>query len=169
VLTDERRCSGPRDVADLVRAFVGDPNREHVVAVYLDRQNAFIAVHLVAMGTVDAALVSPAEVFKAALLCNAVSVVLAHTHPSGESAPSEADEYLTQRMALAGDLIGIPLVDHVVIGQPGYASLAEMGHLGEWPGVDSSDGTSRPENKVRRARRKRAKTSAVAGQVVPSG
>jgi DNA repair protein RadC len=160
VPASDRRCTGPRDVADLVRSFIGDPTREHVVALYLDRQNAFVAVHLVAMGTVDEALLSAPEVFKAGLLCNASSVILAHTHPSGEPTPSSLDEHVTHRIALVGELLGMPLVDHVVLGQPGYYSFAEMGRLPRPAmGVDPP-GAERPSRKkALRSRQKGAASS----------
>ena len=129
VLAEQRECSCPRDAVDLVREFLGDPDREHVVAVYLNGQNKFVGVHLVAVGAVDFVVFNPAEVYKAALLCNASTVLLAHNHPSGEPAPSQPDRWMTERVALAGNLLGIPLVDHIVIGQPGYVSLRELGWI----------------------------------------
>jgi DNA repair protein RadC len=135
VLAEQRECSCARDAADLVREFLGDPDREHVVAVYLDVQNKFVGVHLVAVGAIDFVVFNPAEVYKAALLCNASTVVLAHNHPSGEPAPSQPDRWITERVARAGSLLGIPLVDHIVIGQPGYVSLRELGWI-------DSDGTT---------------------------
>lgn len=158
----DRHCSGPRDVADLFRAFVGDPDREHVVAMYLDTQNRFLGVHLVAVGTIDAALVNPGEVYKAGLLCNAHAVVLAHNHVSGEPAPSPPDECLTQRIALAGDILGIHLVDHVVVGQPGLVSLAQLGCLPELvSGLYGAKGAT--------PRRKRAPRSSRKGAVAMLG
>jgi DNA repair protein RadC len=129
VRAEVRRCDGARDVADVFRAFVGDPDREHVVAMFLNTQNDFVGIHLVAVGTVNGCPVEPAEVYKAALLCNAVSVVLAHNHPSGEPTPSSLDEYVTRRLVRVGALLGIPLVDHVVVGNPGYVSLFETGRM----------------------------------------
>jgi DNA repair protein RadC len=155
VRAEQRRCSCSRDAADLVREFMGDPDREHVVAVYLDPQNNFLGVHLVAIGAVQFAVFNPAEVYKAALLCNASTVILAHNHTSGEPTPSQPDRWMTERVALAGDLLGIPLVDHIVIGHPGYVSLRELGWI-------DSDGTM-PLPRSRRRSKAKDKTASASG------
>ena len=94
---------------------------------------------------------------------DAVAVVLAHTHVSGEPSASPPDEYLPRRVALAGDILGILLVDHVVVGQPGLVSLAEMGRLPELVlGLDSTKGVS-PRRK--RTRRSGSKGATVATKV----
>jgi len=154
VRAEQRKCSSARDAADLVREFMGDPDREHVVAVYLDLQNRVIGVHLVAVGAVHFAVFNPAEVYKAALLCNASTVILAHNHTSGEPAPSEPDRWMTERVAQAGELLGIPLVDHIVLGQPGYVSLREIG----WIGPDGT-GPGPRRRKPSKAKKKKASKS----------
>ncbi len=122
-------CSTPRQAADLFRAFVGDSDREHLIAIFLDTQNRFLGLHTVSIGTLDYSVVHPREVFKAAILSNASSLVLAHNHPSGESAPSEEDVRITRELQKAGELLDVPLMDHIVVGEASYASFMELGLL----------------------------------------
>ena len=116
-------------MAELFRAYIGDADREHLVAVFLDTQNRCVGVHTVSIGDIENAIVHPREVFKVAILVNAASVVLAHNHPSGDFSPSREDIESSKMLAKAGELLGIPVMDHVVVGQPGYASLLERGLL----------------------------------------
>jgi DNA repair protein RadC len=89
-----------------------------------------IGCHEVSRGSVDSTPVEPREVFKAAVLVNASAIVLVHNHPSGDPSPSAADLALTARIREAGELLGIELLDHVIIGHDGrYASLQGMGRL----------------------------------------
>ena len=125
----QRVCATPSLAVDLFRAYVGDPDREHMVAIFLDSQNRFIGLHTIAVGTVDYCAFNPREVFKAALLCNATSLVLAHNHPAGDPAPSTVDIEITRDLQRAGELLDVVLMDHVVVGQPGYASFMELGLL----------------------------------------
>ncbi len=135
-------CSCPADAADLFRALVGDADREHLVAMFLDTHNRFIGVHTISIGTLEATVVHPREVFKAAILANAACLVLAHNHPSGRSEPSDMDLRVTMEMVRAGQLLDIPVMDHVVVGQPGYTSLLMIGSvkgLGDGMGVEPAE------------------------------
>jgi DNA repair protein RadC len=125
----KRLCATPREAADLFRAYIGDSDREHLVAIFLDTQNRFLGLHTVSVGTLDYSVVHPREVFKAAILSNASSLVLAHNHPSGEAAPSEEDIRVTHQLLKIGELLDIPLMDHVIVGEVTYASFMEMGLL----------------------------------------
>jgi len=100
-------------------------DRERFVVVLLDGKNRVLGFHVVSVGSLTAALVHPREVFKAAILANAAAVILAHNHPSGDPSPSAEDRALTARLRQAGELIGIRVLDHVVIGDGSYTSLAE--------------------------------------------
>jgi DNA repair protein RadC len=140
-------CSTPRQAADLFRAFVGDSDREHLIAIFLDTQNRFLGLHTVSIGTLDHSVVHPREVFKAAILSNASSLVLAHNHPSGESAPSEEDVRITRELQKAGELLDIPLMDHIVVGEASYASFMELGLLD----YDFPEPKSRRRRKVKEA------------------
>jgi DNA repair protein RadC len=88
-----------------------------------------IAYHEVSRGTLDATLVHPREVFKAALLSNAASIILTHNHPSGDPTPSPDDHQLTRRLVDAGRLIGVEVLDHIIVGDGRYFSFREGGRL----------------------------------------
>ena len=104
-------------------------DRERFLTVILDAKNRVIGVDEVAVGTLSAALVHPRELFKAILLANAAAFVVCHGHPSGDCAPSAEDEALTRRLKSAAELMGIPLLDHVVLGNDQFYSFAEEGRL----------------------------------------
>jgi DNA repair protein RadC len=122
-----RSCANPAKAVSLFRELVGDADREHLVAMFLNVHNRFLGVHTVAIGNLDTVVAHPREVFKAAILVNAASVILAHNHPSGECSPSDLDIAMTKEMVAVGNLLGIPVMDHIVVGQPGYASLLTLG------------------------------------------
>lgn len=95
-----------------------DDPREHFAVIALNTRHEALGYYVTSIGTADAALVHPAEVFRFALLSHAVSVALAHTHPSGDPQPSTDDVHLTRRMVEAGAILGITVLDHVIIGCP---------------------------------------------------
>ena len=103
---------------------------ELFIVLLADTTRRPIAWHLISRGTLDATLVQPREVFRSALVAGAASIILAHNHPSGDPTPSPDDRELTRRLRAAGELLGIPVVDHVVLGHAGrYCSLVESGLL----------------------------------------
>jgi DNA repair protein RadC len=102
---------------------------EVFAVLLLSTKHQVIAYHEVSRGTLDTSLVHPREVFKAAILANASTVVLAHNHPSGNPTPSPEDHQITKRLARAGELLGIHVLDHVVVGDSGYVSFRERGLL----------------------------------------
>ena len=117
--------------AELVRKFIpaGD-EREHFVAVLLDARNSVKGVSVVSIGTLSASLIHPREVFRAAIVAGAAGIIIAHNHPSFDTSPSVEDKSTTKRLAEAGRLLGIPLVDHVIIGESGaFFSFRERGLL----------------------------------------
>ena len=113
------------DVVGLLRAFLGDDPRERFCAVYLDSRHRPIAVHDAHVGTCDSSPVHPREVFGPAVALAATALVVAHNHPSGDPTPSEQDRAVTERLRQAGELLGIGLLDHVVIGDRRYYSFAD--------------------------------------------
>ena len=129
--TWDRRVRGSEDVADFMRPLAANLDREHFWVLLLNGKNTVIGLNLVSVGCLTAALVHPREVFKPAILGNAAALILVHSHPSGDPAPSAEDIALTQRLSSAGELLGIRVVDHVVVGDEGaYCSLADQGALG---------------------------------------
>lgn len=103
-----------KDVWNLCSDFRSS-KKEHIVAFYLDTQQRLIERRIISVGTLDTSFAHPREVFEPALQLSAASVVLAHNHPSGNVEPSENDIAITKRIADAGDLLGIPLIDHVIV------------------------------------------------------
>jgi len=102
---------------------------EHMVMVMLDSKHRILGVNTISTGTVNSSLVSPREVFQMALLQGAVSIVIAHNHPSGNPSPSPEDIAVTKRIQEAGKLIGVNLLDHLIVGDGRYTSLKEDGYI----------------------------------------
>ena len=98
--------------------------------MHLNARNVPIAVEVVSVGSLNASLVHPREVFKAAILNNAAGLILGHNHPSGDPTPSGEDQALTRRMMAAGDLLGIEILDSVIVTPDGsFFSLGQQGLL----------------------------------------
>ena len=109
---------------------VAASDREQFVCFHLNARNQVNAMEVVSVGSLNASLVHPRELFKSAILNNAASVVLAHNHPSGDTTPSKEDIALTKRMVEAGELLGIEVMDHViVVPDGGFLSLREANLL----------------------------------------
>lgn len=118
---------GPADVVEFLRRIVRDDAREHFVAIYLDGRHRPIAHQVVSIGTASASLVHPREVFQPAILVGACAVIVAHNHPSGDPTPSREDREITQRLAQAGALLGVSLLDSVVFTRKGgFVALREL-------------------------------------------
>ena len=120
-----------RGAADVQRdfAWLAAVDRETFLVLLLDQKNRVTGVQVASVGSLAASLVHPREVFKAAILGNAAAIIVVHNHPSGDPTPSREDREITARLRLCGQELGIPLVDHVVIGAEGYRSFAEAGIL----------------------------------------
>lgn len=101
--------------------------KEQCRILHFDTKSKFIGEHILSVGTVNSSVLSPREVFLAALAEEAVHIILLHNHPSGDPTPSKEDIMITKRVAEAGDLIGIKLMDHIIIGDNRYISLKEQG------------------------------------------
>ena len=122
--------SGPAGVAQFAIDFLKRADREHFCVAFLATSNRIIGVHTAHVGSINASVVRAADVFKAAILSNAVSIVAFHNHPSGNTEPSAEDIAVTRQLAEAGRVIGIRLVDHLIVTPGGdYVSLAERGVL----------------------------------------
>jgi DNA repair protein RadC len=124
------RVRGPGDLAGLLRRELGGLDREHFLALYLDARHRVLAVRTVSVGTLNASLVHPREVFRPAVALQAAALIVAHNHPSGCARPSGDDLELTRRLARCGGLLGIELLDHLVVGDDELVSIRELG----WPG-----------------------------------
>jgi DNA repair protein RadC len=95
--------------------------KEHFVSLLLDGKNRIIAVDKVSVGTLNQSLVHPREVFKTAVLSAAAAIILVHNHPTGDTTPSAEDKDVTTRLKAAGDILGIRILDHVIIGDDYYS------------------------------------------------
>ena len=123
------RIRGPRDVYDRCAPEMRDLAQEEFRLLLLSTQHAVTREVVVTRGVLDASVVHPREVFRVAIAENAAAVLLVHNHPSGDPAPSPEDRTVTRQLAEAGRVIGIPIVDHVVIGDGRFVSFADAGWL----------------------------------------
>lgn len=117
------------DIKRMLQDYMKNFDREHFVALFLNGKQQVQSIHEVSVGTINRTMVHPREVFKAAILANAVSIAVAHNHPSGEVLPSDLDLLVTERLCEAGKIIGIDVIDHLIIGGNQYYSFAENGLL----------------------------------------
>ncbi|HXV14616.1 MAG TPA: DNA repair protein RadC [Candidatus Krumholzibacteria bacterium] len=119
----------PRDIARMFMDEMKDYDREHFKAAFLNTKNQVIKVVTVSIGSLNASIVHPREILKPAIAASAASIVLVHNHPTGDPTPSREDVEFTRRFAKCGELIGIELLDHIVIGADRFQSLKEAGHF----------------------------------------
>lgn len=126
------RIRGPEDVFARLGPRLRDLPQEEFHALLLNTQHRIIRDFLVTRGILDASLVHPREVFRPAIVESAAGVVLVHNHPSGDPTPSWEDRTVTRQLAEAGRAIGIPVLDHVVVGEGRWVSMRELGVFGEW-------------------------------------
>ena len=118
----------PADAATVLVRLIGPEVVEVCVVLCLSTQWDVLAFHELSRGTVDATMVHPRDVFRTALLANARAIIVGHNHPSGDVTPSAADSTLTARLHRAGDLMGVPLIDHLVVSAEGrFYSFREAG------------------------------------------
>jgi len=113
----------PEDVVAVVKSQLKGKKKEHFLVICLDTRNKFINCRPVSIGSLDTSIVHPREVFKEAVSSSAASVIFVHNHPSGDPGPSKEDVELTKRLAKAGEIIGIDVLDHIIVCDKGYLSL----------------------------------------------
>ena len=125
--------SNPQAVYDVVNTYLKGVDREHFVVLMVNVKNMVIGINTVSIGTLDSAMAHPREVFKPAILAGARAVIVAHNHLSGDATPSKSDVVVTQKLVDAGELLSIPVIDHVIIGdlggvcKRGFVSMKELG------------------------------------------
>ncbi len=119
-------CS-PDAVATVLRSYFESRDREEFVVCLLDTANTLVGLHVASVGGLAASIVEPRQVFKAAVLANAASLIVAHNHPSGNPEPSREDVQITKQLVEAGKVMGIPIHDHLILTDHGHTSLAGRG------------------------------------------
>ncbi len=124
---EDYAITNPQSVVKAVRARIKDKAKEHFLLLILNTRNKVTSIENVSIGTLNASLVHPREVFREAIRQSASSVILAHNHPSGDEAPSEEDLKITKRLAEAGKILGIEVLDHIIIGKDAAYSFKEKG------------------------------------------
>lgn len=117
------------DVVTILQDELLKSDREKLVCLMLNAKNGVIGMDIVSIGTLTASIAHPREIFKSAILKNAASIILSHNHPSGDPAPSREDIQLTERIAKAGEILGIKLLDHIIIAEHGNFSFSNTGRL----------------------------------------
>jgi DNA repair protein RadC len=126
---ERERVRSAVDVYERMRLAMRDLPHEEFHVLLLSTQNEILRDLQVTRGTLDASLVHPREVFRPAIAEAAASVILVHNHPSGDPSPSAEDRAVTRQLASAGELLGISVLDHVIVGEGRYVSFAEAGMM----------------------------------------
>lgn len=116
VLYEPRQILCPLDSIRLIKNIIDDADREKFIVISLDTKNQPTHVEICSIGSLNSTIVHPREVFKSAIISNAATIILAHNHPSGKLQPSAEDKILTERLKEAGEIIGIRVLDHVIVG-----------------------------------------------------
>ncbi|MFC1903595.1 DNA repair protein RadC [Chloroflexota bacterium] len=124
---DKPLVKSPEDVAGLVHGKLWDKKKEYFLALLLDTRSQLIRIAEVSVGSLDSSIVHPREVFKEAVSASAASVIFVHNHPSGDPEASEDDIKLTKRLVEAGEIMGIDVLDHIIIGGKKHLSLKREG------------------------------------------
>jgi DNA repair protein RadC len=123
------RINGMDDVIKAVKPMIADANKEFFVTLFLNTKNGIIRQEVISIGSLNANIVHPREVFRTACMVSASSIIVAHNHPSGDPTPSREDIELTKKLAEAGKIMGIDVLDHVIIGQDRNYGFKESGML----------------------------------------
>jgi len=123
------KLSTPRAAYRFLKTLLADADREQFVSLCLSTRNDLVGYNVISVGSVNASIVHPREVFKAAILLNASALVIAHNHPSGDPAPSREDREVTRALSEAGQVLDVPLYDHVILGEDRYFSFRDEGLL----------------------------------------
>lgn len=129
LLYKERRIKSLEDASVLLKQFLGEVDREYFIVLCLDTKNQPTAINVCHIGSLNASIVHPREVLKPAITSNAASIIVAHNHPSNDPTPSREDIEVTKRLAEAGKIIGVELLDHVIVCSDSFVSLKEKGYI----------------------------------------
>ena len=125
----KRKVRSPKDVYTLMYPKMREQKKERFITLYLDTKNQILKEETVSIGSLNASIVHPREVFKSALLESSASVIMIHNHPSGDPSPSREDILVTEKLVEGGKLLGIDVLDHIIIGDGKYVSLKDEGFV----------------------------------------
>lgn len=127
----DRRMNSPEKIVGLAKYFLHmhEDTEEYMYMICMNTKLDMTSVFEISHGNVNSSIVGTREVFQKALLANAVCIAVLHNHPSGDPTPSREDIEVTRKLMEAGKLLGIQVIDHIIIGRPGYCSLKEKGYL----------------------------------------
>lgn len=126
-LPPSNRFTSPLQIFQMF-SFLNQETKEYFLTLHLDGKNRIVCMEEVSVGSLNQSIVHPREVFKTALLSSAAAIVLIHNHPSGDPSPSREDREITRRLKEGGDLLGIRVLDHIIVGDS-YLSFVEQGLL----------------------------------------
>ena len=126
----DRKMNSPEKVVGLAKGYLRmhELPEEYLYMICMNGKLELTSVFEISHGNVNSSVVGCREVFQKALLANAVNIILIHNHPSGDPSPSKEDIQVTRRLVDSGNLLGVQVLDHIIIGRPGYCSLKEKGH-----------------------------------------
>lgn len=127
--TDKTKFNNPRDISKLFMEELRHCKEECFITILLDAKCRMIAHEMISKGSLTASIVHPREVYKKAISKSAYSIIAMHNHPSGDPTPSKEDIHITTRLKQVGEVVGIPLIDHIIIGDGIYISLKEQGYI----------------------------------------
>ena len=119
------KINNASDAYELVKDELINSDREMLLSVMLTVKNDLIGVETVSIGSITASTTTPRDIFKSAILANAVAIIVCHNHPSGELIPSNNDIKITKQLIAAGELLGIKVLDHLIVSNQGYKSLRD--------------------------------------------
>lgn len=122
---DKTKITSPTDIVDLLMLDMTHLKKEHFKIVMLDTKNQVIGIEDISVGSLNSSIVHPREVFKEAIAKSSASIILVHNHPSGDPTPSKEDIAITRRLTEGGDILGVKVLDHIIIGSNKYISLKE--------------------------------------------
>lgn len=128
-LYEPRRITSPEDAIEMGKMFLEDKDREEFIVITLDSKNQPTSLNVCSIGSLNSSIVHPREVFKTAVVSNSATVLLIHNHPSGNPEPSKEDIGVTKRLCDAGEILGIKVLDHLIIGAESYYSFKEHERL----------------------------------------
>ncbi len=128
-LQDAPAVKSPRDAADIVMDELRYLQKEHFMVIFLNTKNRVIGKETLSVGSLNASIVHPREVFRSAIKRSSASIICAHNHPSGDPTPSSEDIEVTHRLSAAGELVGIELLDHLIVADRQFASMKELGFM----------------------------------------